>query len=162
MGSHASSQPPHPPSPEAGTLRHVRPFERSLSNLSQASTLVGLEYDSDDHTGSLSRTRAQLSGHHDSIKGLHPHEPCAPHQANIDDAFRYREASHEVSLEEYQRTHQLAAKRVSWLYRVCEPLIMLIGDISAMLGAADRLNDAGEQSAAYRLYQEILQDQRLP
>jgi hypothetical protein len=163
MVCHALSKTAHPPSPrDTGSLSHVRSLERSYSNISQASTLVGSESDGNDDAQSPSATRAPLAVQHGAITGLHSHEPCAPHQANIDIVVAHQNVADRPTQMECERTRQSAAVRLRWLHRICDPFMDMVQELNETMGQAERLYDAGDRRRSYALYEEIIQDPRLP
>jgi len=162
MVSHAFSKPAYPPPAGAEGLSHVRSLERSYSNISQASTLVGSESDGDDHAQSPSAARASPAAQHGAIAGLHPHEPCAPHQANVDAMLAHQDNADRLMEEGCERTRQRAAAQMRWLHKICDPFTEMIDELNATMGRAERLYDAGDHRGAHALYQEIIQDPRFP
>lgn len=121
MAAHAPLQLSLAPSSECGSELLVQRFERSLSDLSQASsTLVGSECDGDDNDGSQSSTLAQDIVHHEAIGRIQTHESCDLHDGLVESVKKHRNSRHEVE-QDLERSRQLTRDRLCSSYVLNDP-----------------------------------------
>jgi hypothetical protein len=150
MSSHAFSQPTRSPSSDTGPLADVRPIQRRLSNLSQASTLVGSESDHDDDAGATPTT--QDTTQHDATGESCAHEYCVQYNAAVN------AARGDAILPDFDWVRMKAQERIGTLHLMFDPFMDLINSVSVKMIVAERLSDRSDYLAAYPLYLSVLRD----
>jgi hypothetical protein len=150
MSSYASSQRTRSPSSDTGPLADVRSLQRRLSNLSQASTLVGSESDHDDDIGTTPTT--QNTTQHDATGESCAHEHCVQYNAAVSAARR------DAMIPDFDRVRMKAQERIGTLHLMFDPFMDLINSVSVKMDVAERLAEGGDYLAAYPLYMSVLRD----
>jgi hypothetical protein len=142
----------HSASAGTSSLVDTRSLQRSLSNSSQASTLVGSESDHNDFAEPQLSPTTQPPARRNVIGELYAHTPCVTRQDET------TAASAHPALPDYEYMRTSPQSRVRSLHMLCDPFMDLVNDVNAKMGMAERLAESGERLSAYRMYQEILRD----
>jgi hypothetical protein len=116
MVYHDSLRLPVSNSSQAGDIPRVLSLDSSLSNLSQAETLVGSVSNDDYQPQPQSSPRGSITAHDEPVRRLYPHEPYTLHQNYIDAGLRRQGAAYEVA-PDWDRTRQVAHSRVRLLHK---------------------------------------------
>jgi hypothetical protein len=154
MAIHASSQPGHPRSPEAGDVRDVRSLQRSYINLSQATTLVGSESDDDDYHGSTTAAATSAAPRHGTVGGLQSRGSGVQCQTDVNAVSSLQTTAEQ---EASQRIREKAVAHFKALQAMPRFPKHLPIDLSAMMEVAEQLSEAGKCMAAQGLYERTLQ-----
>ncbi|KAF1912876.1 hypothetical protein BDU57DRAFT_532024 [Ampelomyces quisqualis] len=122
-------------------LPHARFLTRRLSNLSQASTLVGSESDDIDIPHRRLSTAAQFPATHDVARELDPVEPSTLDQTDI---------NHNLEAQ-YRDMRSKAKECMKALHAFCDPIIDTVNSVAVKLGEAQHLT-------AHHIFRNIITD----
>lgn len=145
MSHNAPGSPPSPSDPDD----NIRRLQRRDSNLSQATTLVGSESDSDNNAEQLSRA----AGHYDT-----PDQRDGGFQSDARVAAYVAEAGRVRNSQQHQRKRQMAAMKVRAVLASDELSTEVKQRLRASLDEADALWWDGEYARADGVHRRILQE----
>jgi hypothetical protein len=150
MSSHGSPQWPCSPSSDTRPLADVRSLQRCLSNLSQASTLVGSESGDDPDAGTSSTPQVTIQ-HHPTEQSRAPEHYVQHHAAVSAD-------STDTILQDFDEIRKMAQDCVRAMHVLFDPSMNFINRINTNMGVAERLTEGGDRLMAYILFQRVLRE----
>jgi hypothetical protein len=146
MAPHALSWESDSTTSDTGDLLHPRSPTQRLSNLSQASTLVGSESDGID----IARRRFSTADQHPVTNGLaREHDAVEPHtldQTGINEALN----------AQYRDMQARAIAHVRELLLFCGPIMEIVNLVTINMGEVERLLEAGQHLTAYYIFRDVV------
>lgn len=148
MHPHALSQDSYSPPTDTPDLPDARSLKRCLSNLSQASTLVGSESDDIDIAQRRLSTAAQYPVTDEITREHDAEQPCTLDQTDIDSELQ----------AEYRVVQTKVIEVVKALHVFCYTIMDVITRVNIKMGEAERLLEGGERLTAHYLFRDIIRD----